>query len=65
MSESQLRQLADYIDFIRFQRLRKITPPLNAARIAALYGEFAEADLSLAEEGIADYTAELELEDIR
>jgi DNA-binding GntR family transcriptional regulator len=65
LSDDQLRQVADYLAFVRFQSLRKSTPTISEADLAALYAEFADEDRQLAEEGIAEYAAELSKEDAR
>ncbi len=65
LNEAELRQVADYVAFLRFQGRRQTTLVFDEARIAAIYAEFADEDLALAEEGIADYAVELEREDVR
>lgn len=61
LDESELRQVANYLDFLRFSSRRsRITP--SEAELAA-YAEFAEEDRAMAEEGMDDYAAALEAED--
>lgn len=65
LSEAELRQVADYVAFLRFQGRRKITPALEEPKIAALYAEFADEDRELAEAGMVDYAVDdLSLEEM-
>lgn len=41
------------------------SPTVDESKLAELYGEFAEEDRELAEEGMADYAAALTKEDER
>ena len=60
LTETQLRQVAEYLEFLRFRELRKSGSRLDDAELQALYGEFADEDRELAEFGLAEYAANLE-----
>ncbi len=60
--EKQLYEIEEYVVFLKF-RSRFMSPSFNKEHISQLYGEFAEEDSNLAEEGIADYTNSLTGED--
>lgn len=62
LDDEQLKQIADFIAFLKFQsKLSKSTPDLS--QFANLYQEFADEDRELAEIGISEYTKSLENED--
>ena len=62
LNDEHLKQIADFIAFIKFQsKLSKSTPDLS--QFANLYQEFADEDRELAEIGISEYTKSLENED--
>ena len=61
-NDKQLKQVADFIAFIKFQtRLSKQTT--DVSKFATLYQKFAQEDLELAEAGISDYVELLNNED--
>jgi hypothetical protein len=64
LSEDELRQVADYISFLRF-RARRTHPRLlpEAMELTRLYQEAADEDRELAEHELATYAAALEQED--
>jgi hypothetical protein len=64
LDETKLQQVADYLDFLRFQSRPKIQR-LSDTELAALYAEFAEEDRQMAEEGMEDYALALAAEDKR
>jgi hypothetical protein len=65
MSDDQLRQVAEYLSFVRYRSRIRSAPQLDEARVAALYAEFGEEDRQLAEEGLGDYVEGLTREDGR
>lgn len=54
LTEEQLRQIADFIAFVKF-RDRRASLRENQTKLAELYKEFAEEDRLLAEEGMGEY----------
>lgn len=67
LPEPELRQVADYLAFLKFRARRRripVTPPDDAA-LAALYAECAEEDRRMAEEGIDEYAQALAAEDAK
>jgi hypothetical protein len=61
-NEEQLKQIAEFIEFIKFRsRFQKSVMDLN--QFASLYQEFAQEDRELAEFGMADYANQLQQED--
>lgn len=64
LSETELKEVADYLAFLKF-RARHKTPMLDETHLAALYAEFADEDSRMAEEGIEDFAAGLAQEDGR
>lgn len=65
LTEVELKQVAEYLAFLKFRARVKPMPALDEAKVAALYGEFADEDRKLAEEGMSDYAKELVKEDNR
>ena len=65
LTESELRQVAQYVAFLRFRaRVRRSTIP-DQTQWAALYGEAADEDRDLAEAGMTDYAQSLAEEDTK
>ncbi len=62
LNEDQLKQVGDFIAFLKFRR-RNTSWKINPNQIAALYNEFAEEDKKLAEEGLDEYAKLLKQED--
>jgi hypothetical protein len=61
-NDEQLKQVADYIAFIKFQT--KLTrQKTDVSQFADLYQEFAQEDRELAEAGISEYAELLNSED--
>ena len=60
----QLKQVADFIAFIKFQT-RFSHQTTDISQFANLYQEFAEEDRQLAETGIAEYASLLNSEDTK
>ena len=61
-SDEQLKQVADFIAFIKFQT-RFSQQTIDVSQFANLYKEFAQEDSELAEAGISEYTGLLNRED--
>jgi hypothetical protein len=62
LNDQQLKQIADFIAFIKFQT-RFSQPTTDISQFANLYQEFAEEDRQLAETGISEYASLLNSED--
>ena len=63
LSETEIKQVAEYVAFLKFRTRINLVPTLDETELAALYAEFAEEDRELAEEGMSDYAAGLIRED--
>jgi hypothetical protein len=63
LSEAELKEIAEYVTFLKFRARIKATPALAETQLAALYTEFADEDRKLAEEGMSDYAKGLIKED--
>ena len=63
LSEDQLRQVADYLAFLKYRSRPRPISQSDEDQIAALYAEFAEEDRELAEQGMVDYNEALIRED--
>jgi hypothetical protein len=64
LTEAQLREVAEYLEFLKFRERRKNELLLGDAELEALYAEFANEDRELAENGLTEYAANLEREDV-
>lgn len=64
LNDQQLKQIADFIAFIKFQT-RFSQQTANISQFANLYQEFAEEDRQLAEAGISEYASLLNSEDTK
>ena len=64
LNEEQLRQVADFMAFLKF-RLRSRRWKIDESQLAILYSEFAEEDQKLAEEGLDEYAELLRQEDLK
>lgn len=63
LSESELRQVAEYLSFLKFRSHYQSKFVIEEEKLSALYGEFADEDRQLAEEGLEDYDQGLLSED--
>jgi hypothetical protein len=63
LNEMQLRQVADFIAFLKF-RGQNMSWAIDEDQLAALYTEFAEDDRELAEAGMGEYVDSLKQEDL-
>ncbi|MGH9753823.1 MAG: hypothetical protein ACREA2_13670 [Blastocatellia bacterium] len=64
LTEAQLREVAEYLEFLKFRERRKGEPQIDETELEALYAEFADEDRELAESGLTEYAATLEREDV-
>jgi len=60
-NDEQLKQVADFIAFIKFQT--RFSQQADISQFANLYQEFAQEDRELAETGISEYAELLNSED--
>jgi len=60
-----MRQVADFVLFLKFRARIRIKLLLDEKQLASLYAEFADEDRKLAESGITDYFDSLAKEDSR
>ena len=58
LNETELRQVAEYLAFLRFRTRIRPVAKFDENQLAALYAEFADEDRKLAEEGMSDYAKE-------
>jgi len=65
LNKNQLKQLLEYLSFLKFRARLNIMPSSDETKLAALYAEFAEEDRKLAEVGMDEYTAGLLKEDTK
>jgi hypothetical protein len=63
LNAAQLKQVADFIAFLKF-RDRNLDWAIDENQLAALYAEFAEDDRELAEAGMNEYAELLKQEDL-
>lgn len=63
LNEVELKEIVEYMAFLKFRSRLKSLPAYNESQLAALYAEFADEDRQLAEEGMVDYTEGLTRED--
>ncbi len=62
LSEAEVKEVADYLAFLKYRSQSKQSA-VDESQLAALYAEFAEEDRDLAEEGLAGYAEGLLKED--
>jgi hypothetical protein len=65
LTEAELKQVSDYLAFLKFRARLKPLPAFDENQLASLCREFADEDSKLAEEGLSDYTQGLAGEDSR
>lgn len=63
LDEPELKDVADYLAFLRFRARSHSVPLPDDSTLAALYREFGEEDRVLAEEGMAGFDRSLRMED--
>jgi len=63
LSEIQLRQVAEYLEFLKFRQRHEMELDLDESELAALYAEFGDEDRELAEVGVPEYASNLDRED--
>ena len=63
LDEEQLRQVEEFIAFLRFRSRRDAPVVFDRTAAAGLYREFAGEDRRMAEDGLAEYEQGLEQED--
>ena len=63
LNETEIKQIADYIAFLKFRNRHKILSAVEESKLASLYAEFADEDRELAEIGMSDFFEELKKED--
>jgi len=63
LSEPELRQVAEYLSFLRFRSRVQRKSSIGEKKLAELYAQFSDDDRQLAEEGIEDYNRDLLAED--
>jgi hypothetical protein len=64
LNEEQLKELSDFIAFLKFRSLNT-SLQIDKNQIAAIYSEFAEEDRQLGEEGLDEYGELLRQEDVK
>lgn len=64
LSDTELRQLAEYLAFLKFRtRLHPLPIQATDEKLQDLYAQFEDEDLALAESGLEEYLAVLVHED--
>ncbi len=63
LSEPEIHQVAEYLAFMKFRERVASRPIPDRTQLGSLYGEFAEEDRFLAEQGIEAYAEGLASED--
>jgi len=60
----QLKQVFEFIAFLKFRARLVTTPAIDETNLAALYSEFAAEDRQLADLGMSEYAELLKHEDL-
>jgi len=63
LDEKQLIEVEEFVSFLKFRSRCLPSQVFDEEQMAKLYGEFAEEDRLLAEEGIQDYATDSSKED--
>ncbi len=63
LNDAQLRQVAEFLDYLKFKEKSKRPRQFDESEIAKLYQEFGEEDRELAESGLVEYADNLNFED--
>jgi hypothetical protein len=63
LDETQLREVENYLAFLKFRSRLQPAQSFDKNAVEGLYREFAAEDRSLAEEGMAEYARDLKRED--
>ncbi|MEG4319809.1 hypothetical protein [Microcoleus sp. Aus8_D4] len=61
----QLKQVFEFISFLKFRARLVSNVAIDESNLAALYSEFAEEDRQLAEVGMSEYAEILKREDLQ
>jgi hypothetical protein len=64
LDQEQLKQVFEFIAFLKFRARLVTIPAIDETNLAALYSEFGEEDQQLAELGISEYAELLKHEDL-
>ncbi|MDZ7966746.1 MAG: hypothetical protein RM368_17515 [Nostoc sp. DedSLP03] len=64
MNEEELKQVSDFIAFLKFRSIN-ISWQIDKNQMAALYSEFAQEDRQLAKAGLDEYAQLLTQEDLK
>ncbi len=65
LNDVQLRQVAEFLDYLKFKEKSKRPRQFDESETAKLYKEFGEEDRELSENGIAEYAESLNFEDAK
>ncbi len=65
LNDVQLRQVAEFLDYLKFKEKSKRPRQFDESEIAKLYQEFGDEDRELSESGLAEYAENLNLEDAK
>ena len=65
LNESQLRQVAEFLEFLKFREKPTHLRQFDESEIAKLYRDFGNEDQELAEGDLSDYTENLKFEDAK
>jgi hypothetical protein len=64
LKDCDLKQVADFISFLKYRIFTEPFTHWDESQIAELYSESAEEDRLLAESGLDDYSRRLKMEDL-